>query len=92
MRYVKALWLHNFPDEPIEIYSEIDDARWETRKIELFRDGSGTFASSAGSTGTSGLAEVQYPSLEEINSDPQFRASEITKDQFEQVWAAASGF
>jgi len=25
MQYFRVEWIHSFPDEPVEIYSEIDD-------------------------------------------------------------------
>jgi hypothetical protein len=86
MRYIRVNWTHTYPDEPIEIYSEFDEDRWETRKIEIFRDRSASYASSAENSGTSILAEVPISSLEEINSDPQFQAVEITPDEFQQLW------
>ena len=31
MRYVRVQWNHKFPEEPVEIFSELDDAGWEIR-------------------------------------------------------------
>ena len=90
MRYIRVSWEHSFLDEPIEIYSEFDHDRWETRKVEIFRDGSASYASSSRATGSSRLAEVRVRSLEEINSDPQFRAVELTGEEFEEVWERAT--
>jgi len=39
MTYFKCKWNHTFPDEPIMLHSELDDQRWERRKVETFRDG-----------------------------------------------------
>jgi hypothetical protein len=86
MHYIRVNWTHTYPDEPIEIYSEFDENRWETRKIEIFRDGTTSYASSTENSGTSILAEVPISSLKEINSDPQFQAVEITQDEFQQLW------
>lgn len=36
MKYIKVIWMHSFDDEPTELYSEIDDERYETRKVEFF--------------------------------------------------------
>ncbi|MGH3977321.1 MAG: DUF6881 domain-containing protein, partial [Pseudonocardiaceae bacterium] len=33
-----------------------------------------------------GLGEVPTPSIDEIDSDPQFSAAEIDRDEFERVW------
>ena len=38
MTYLKCNWNHSFPDAPITLYSELDDLRWELRKVEVFRD------------------------------------------------------
>jgi hypothetical protein len=86
MHYIRVKWIHAYPDEPIEIYSEFDEDRWETRKIEIFRDGTASYASSTEHSETSILAEVPISSLKEINSDPQFQAVEITQDEFQQLW------
>jgi hypothetical protein len=36
------------------------------------------------------MPEGALPSLEEINSNPAFRAKEITKDEFDVVWEEAN--
>ena len=33
MKYIKVRWIHDFEDDPILIYSELDENRFETRKI-----------------------------------------------------------
>ena len=45
LKYLRVLWRHSFADDPVELLSEIDDARLEVRKIEIFRDGRKGFAS-----------------------------------------------
>ena len=52
MRYWKVVWHHDFADEPVLLYSEIDDAGMEIRKVEVYRDGGMDYADSSGSTGT----------------------------------------
>jgi hypothetical protein len=32
-------WHHEFADEPVTIYEEVDDARFEIRKVHRFADG-----------------------------------------------------
>src|SRR6185295_1628385 len=39
MDYVKVWWKHDNPSMPTLLYSELDERRWETRKIEIFGDG-----------------------------------------------------
>lgn len=86
MRYLLVEWLHSLEDEPTKLYSELDDERWERRKVELYRDGRIGFASAKGRSGTTRLSIEPLPILEEIASDPQFRPMEISQEAFEQVW------
>ena len=39
MQYMKCDWLIADPAEPVTIYSELDENRWETRKVHLFANG-----------------------------------------------------
>jgi hypothetical protein len=87
MNYIRVKWLHSFEDEPVFMYSELDDERWEIRKVEIFADGRRGFASAFESAGGSGLSKEPLPSIEEIASDQQFEPVAITKDEFESVWA-----
>jgi hypothetical protein len=89
MRYVRVAWKHVFPDDPILIYSELDDDRWEVRKVEVFRDGALGYASAKGSSRSLGLGLEPYPPLEEIAGDPQFEPVEITRQEFEDIWLRA---
>ena len=86
MKYLRVLWRHTFADEPVELLSEIDEARLEVRKIEIFRDGRRNFASRTESGGDALLSIEALPSLAELASDPQFEAEQITKHEFELAW------
>jgi hypothetical protein len=35
MKYLKVKWIHPFPSEPIVLMSELDDERYEIRKVEF---------------------------------------------------------
>lgn len=87
MEYFKVLWKHNHADEPVWLYSEIDDDRWETRKVEMFRDGTKGFAAQDVVKGGTFLGLEPIPSLAEIAKDPQFVPSVICKEEFEKVWS-----
>ena len=87
MRYIAVQWHHNLPDEPIDLYSEIDDDRWEVRKVEIYRDGRIGYADSSEQRGDTRLGEVPIPSLDEIESDPEFTPREITAAEFDGIWA-----
>lgn len=91
MDYLKVLWIHNFPDEPIELYSEIDEDGWEVRKVEIFRDGHCDWADCARSVGTSMLSETKMPSLESIAEQDEFSPAKISAHEFEEIWRRAVG-
>jgi hypothetical protein len=86
MKYIKVFWRHTHPDEPTLLYSELDDARWETRKVEIFRNGKIGYASRTASGGSTGLGIIPVPQLSTIASDPEFEPAEITQEEFEGVW------
>jgi hypothetical protein len=83
--YLKCLWLHNVRDDPVVLYSELDPERWETRKVEVFRDGSKGWADARNEV-RSVLGEAPVPPLSEIAMDPQFQPREISAEEFESVW------
>ncbi len=43
--YVRSEWIHDLEVEPRFIYSELDDERYETRRIDVFKNGRTTRAS-----------------------------------------------
>ncbi|RKG96087.1 hypothetical protein D7V97_36120 [Corallococcus sp. CA053C] len=87
MKYVRIGWKHWHPDEPVTLYSELDDNRFEIRKVEVFRDGRYGYASSGRSRGSTKLGILAMPELSEIAKDPQFEPVAITREEFEDVWA-----
>ena len=89
MEYIKVKWIHSHPDEPAILYSELDENRWEIRKVEVFADGRVGFADSTEVTPSTKtkLSLKPLPTIEEIASDPQFQPVSITKDEFEAVWS-----
>lgn len=89
MKYIKVHWIHNFEDEPFAIYGEVSEAMEELRKIEIFLDGSFGYASINGAEHKSFLSEVQWSTKEDIEQDPQFQVSYISKEEFEEMWIKA---
>ena len=79
-------WLHDDIASPILLYSEIDDARMEKRKVELYLVRFPGYAFDDIELGGSILGEVPFPEIEEIAKDPQFIPEEITKGEFETLW------
>lgn len=90
MRYLEVRWDHSLPDEPVLIYSEIDDDGWEVRKVEQYASGRRDLAGPDILTGSTVLSETQLPRLAEINAQSEFGGRLITREEFEAVWADAS--
>ncbi|WP_410644743.1 DUF6881 domain-containing protein [Amycolatopsis sp. lyj-346] len=86
MEYLKVGWRHQFPDEPILLYSELDDERYETRKIEVFCDGRHQWAGPEGSVGGTVLGELPVPDTVEIARQLEFAPEVIDREEFEAVW------
>jgi hypothetical protein len=89
MRYLRVRWLHSHPDDPVELYSEIDTAGFEQRKVEIFRDGRIGFASATEKSPNTDtrLGESPIPATEQIALDSEFQPTPITRDEFENIWA-----
>jgi hypothetical protein len=88
MRYIRVEWLHSNPDEPILLYSELDDEGHELRKVEIFRDGHAGFASESETAADTLLGEKPVPPLQEIAEDPQFRPASISREEFGKIWSS----
>ena len=88
--YLKTVWKHSFPDEPVEIFSEIAPDRREVRVVEFYAGGKMGCASLGSELGPTQLSEKPIPEVAEIAADPQFMPTEITKDEFEEAWAKAT--
>ena len=86
---MKVNWIHNFEDEPFAIYGEVNEAMDEQRKIEIFIDGSFGYSSVNGTEHRSFMSEVKWSIKEDIEQDPQFKVSYISKEEFEEVWIKA---
>lgn len=86
MIYLRVRWIHEFKDEPILLYCEIDDDRYEIRKVEIFRNGTKGFADERESSGSTQLGVTPIPSIDEIAKEPEFLPEEISPNEFEKVW------
>jgi hypothetical protein len=87
MIYISVQWIHQDPSDPIWLVAELDAGRWETRKVEIFADGSKGYATKTEEAGGTFLGELPVPPLAEIAVDPQFIPREITEDEFESAWS-----
>jgi hypothetical protein len=84
MTYIRVFWHHAFPDEPIVLYSEIDENLWEPRKVYVFRDGRFGYASDTEETNSVWLSIEPLAFLADIGSDPQFDPCEIEKQNLKR--------
>ena len=88
LTYIRVRWLHSLPDEPVELWSELDADRRELRKVEIWADGQIGYASADSESGGTKLGERSVPSLEDIAADAQFRPEVISQLCFEDCWVA----
>jgi hypothetical protein len=87
--YLRCEWIHDFADEPRFIYSKLDDERYETRKVEVFKDGRSTRASIDDlNRDPMALADQPIPTLEEVEEYKEFHVEEISAAEFEDIWNA----
>lgn len=89
MKYIKVRWSHASPDDPVLLYSELDTELWETRKVEIYADGSMVFVDRDEPSGDTMPGHEPPPTLNEITADPAFKLADISADEFETVWGRA---
>lgn len=90
MTYIKVFWRYNLIDEPVELYSELDNSRNEIRKIEVYRNGMFGYAGFGMAYNNTFLSEYEIPDIKAINQDKQFLAETISKEDFEKMWEFAT--
>lgn len=88
--YLMSHWIHDFADEPILLYSELDDHRYEVRKIELYRNGRVGYASAEGGHGGAGLSLEPIPTMMDILRNSEFMAAEVSRGDFERRYGTFS--
>lgn len=88
MKYIDINWVHNFPDEPFRLVSELDDERFEVRKLEFYPNGTVGFAYNEVEIFNTWLGVCSVPTLSEINENEydEFDGKYITKSEFEVLW------
>jgi len=88
--YILVKWKHTNPEYPILLYSELDDNRWEIRKVEVHADSRIGFASRNEAVGGTFLGKTPVPPMAEIAADLQFEPIEISAREFEHdlFWCA----
>lgn len=91
MRYIAVQWNQTNPEYPVWLYSEIDDAGWEQRKVEVYADGTHDFAGEGRHTGSTELGLDVVPPTAEIATNPEFSPREISREEFEVLWRKVAG-
>ena len=84
--FIKVLWQHRFPSEPVELWMELNGHRDEVRKLEIWSDGRIGYAVSGTEVGGTRLSEKPIPPLAEIAADLAFEPHEISRFAFEKSW------
>jgi hypothetical protein len=79
---------------PVDVYSELDDDRWEVRKVEVFADGRLQYSDGPHSPFRPGLtitgvSEVPIPPVDENVPEEGLTPSVIGRDTFEDMWERA---
>jgi hypothetical protein len=75
--------------EPIMLFSELDEERWEVRKVEVFADGRLSYANERGSFGMTKLGDQPVPALEVLAANAEFELAEITRAEFDEIFEKA---
>lgn len=87
MNYVLLEWFHTLEDEPYLIYSEIDDQRYEVRKVEIYKNGTIARYDEQMTDSLFQLSDVKFPeNLDEINQYQEFCAKYVSQEEFETMW------
>jgi hypothetical protein len=89
MRYLKVVWHHDSPDDPVTIWSEIGEDGYESRKVEKFADGRLGYADADRAKEGSELGEFPIPAPDVIAQQREFTPKIITAKAFEKKWNAA---
>lgn len=89
MQYLKALWHRAGKHDPTVLISELDDERYEVRKVEVFANGLLGFAGEQASARSTRLGTEPVPADSEIRAEAQFSLEPIGREEFERIWSAA---
>jgi hypothetical protein len=84
--YLLVRWKDAPSDEPVELWSELDEQRWEVRKVEVWADGRVGYAVEGEEFGGTHLSLEPLPPNEYIASQPEFEPTEVSRAEFEARW------
>lgn len=89
MEYWKVEWHHDFTEEPTVLFSEIGDDGYETRKVQVYRDGRILKADEEHEHALIGLSEIPVGDIADVAAQAEFSAWVISKSDFYKVWDQA---
>jgi hypothetical protein len=84
--YIRLRWKHTNEKDPVVLYSELDESRYEVRKIEEFIGGRMTYAEGRGTSGDTRLGELPVPELAQLAANPDFEPEAMSRHAFEELW------
>lgn len=90
MDYWRVHWHHDVADEPVTIWNEIGDDGYEVRKVHHYRDGRALRTDARHENGEIGLGVVPVGELRDVQAQPEFSATAVTRREFEAVWSGAA--
>ena len=88
--YFQVRWHHDNPGDPVRIYEELSDERYELRKVEEFADGRLIRSDRINPDFATTLSWVPVPAEEEIAAEKELTVDPLTAEAFDSVWARAS--
>ena len=92
MRYLAVQWHQANPEYPVWLYSEIDDAGWEQRKVEVYADGTHHFAGEGRrSSRNRTRARRRAGHKRNRRGCRSFSPLEISREEFEVIWRNLAG-
>jgi len=91
MSFIKTTWVYARPDRPVRLYSELDEDRWEVRKVNVYSDGHCAYADEHNEVGGVMLSDQPFLPLSELSDTQELRTIEISSEEFEHIWADWDG-
>lgn len=88
--YLLVNWQLDAPGDPVRIYEEVSEERYEFRKVEEFADGRLLRSDRVSPELPTSLAWEPLPPADEIVAQPEFTVEPLTAVAFESVWAQAA--
>ena len=92
MEYLAVFCDHNFSDLANIYYMELNENREQLRVVEKYLDGRYGYANNISEFNNAFLAKDYYPTLNDLNANPECIAKYITKNDFEFQWEKAKKY